>query len=66
MEAWLRRLQVKMAQQVLQRIAAMEALKASGTSNYNDMWEWRGVGIGLGALWRNLVCRAIQLMIGPQ
>ena len=53
----LKKLERKLDQQIADRIIAMERLKATG----EDWWEWRGVFVGLGAVWRVFARRAVTL-----
>jgi hypothetical protein len=66
MKSMLRRLEGALHQQLFQRIAAMEALKTVGASRSDEWWEWKGVAIGLGAVWcvfaRRLVTLTLKLL----
>lgn len=57
-------LERKLHQQLLDRIAAMEGLKAAGAAGRDEWWQWKGVMLGLGAAWKVFARRLVVLMLG--
>lgn len=63
MRTALQALERELGEQISQRISEMETIKAAGTSQGDEWQEWRGVAIGIGAVWRVFARRLVTLTL---